>query len=231
MDILRLRIIEGDVTTPEEIRALETQVLEQIKLECIDKKESILIQDLRKHETGGNIKNAIREHLSLYSYLGILKNNETWKGIALKLSYDQFSNNQNNMSKLSQNDIQLFEYIESEIYKILKCPNGWLSDLPSSVPQEFKEVEEFVIAKINNRESDIKRIKKLVIPKVFFILHQLLVDTGKISTCSDLAILATDDRYDLLKFFPEEDEKHLMLLITTSYARGIESKMNMSPNQ
>jgi len=185
---------------------------------------------LKKHETGGDIKNSIREHLSLYSYLEILKNYETWKGIALKLSYvDQFSNNQNNMSKLSQNDIQLFLYLESEIYKILKCPTGWLSDLPSSVPQEFNNVEEFVIVKMNNRESDIKRIKKIVIPNFFYILHQLLLDTGKISTCSELAIMATDDRYDLLKFFPEEDEKHLMLLITTSRAREIESNMNMSP--
>jgi len=226
LDTLRLRLIEGNYTTQEEISDLENQVIQEIKQDCRNRMIS-LPRDLKNNEKGVDIKNAIREHLSFFSYLEILKNNEIWKGISIKLRVeDQFSwtSIDDKLSKLTQNDMQLLQKLETDMYQILKSPSGWLSDIPSSYPEQTQIKDRDDIERLE-RNRQIKAIKSFVIPQIFFILHQLFSETGKISSCVDLAYLATDARYNLLPCFPVEEVKKLMLLISKSEVKEMELKL------
>jgi len=219
-DTLRRRLEEANCQTPEEISHLELEIAEEFKHNYIHNKNSHFMQGIEKNAKGVEIKNAIREHIALYSYVRVLKYYESWKSLT-HWNNSSFSN-QNNLAQ-SQNDIQLIDNLESALYHILKYPTGWLIDAqsPSSLLPKRDE-DTCVFAK--TRATEMENIRALVIPHIFFILYELLTNTGKITSCVELASLATDEHYKLFSCFPQDELKRLLHLIRNSIITVMESK-------
>jgi hypothetical protein len=213
---------EAGIKTAEEMRDIERKILFDIKREFIDNNEANLEHEMEKYILGVEIQNSIREHLSLYYYLHVLKLFEEWTALTIKYSFVQFSPNEEAMTKLSQNDVQLMVELESNLDKILKCNSGWLLDPPSSAPKYTYE-EPFSIEMRVTRTREIRMIRTMVIPNALAILHDIFSYTGKITSCIELANLATDDQYKLLNSFPKEDSSDLIRVILRSQVKDMET--------
>jgi hypothetical protein len=209
--------------TPEEIHELEMNIIEDLKREFVDNKnEENIDPEMKNKILGVEIQNSIREHLALYSYLQVLKLFEEWTILSNKLSFVQFSSNEKAMSKLSQNDVQLMADLESSLYKILKCsPAGWLLDPPSPISQNGRE-DDFSMEMRLARVNEIEKIRLVVIPNAFAILHDIFSYTGKITSCIELADLVADVQYKFKRCFPEQILTDLMNIITKSQVKEIE---------
>jgi hypothetical protein len=217
-DTLKYRLEETNCHTREEVSNLELEIAEEFKRDFVNNHSSHLLRDIEKISKGGEIKNAIREHMALYSYVKVLKHYEEWKVLALHHSINQKPNR-------SQNEIQLIDTLESSSYYILKYPTGWLVDLDFTQPY-IPERDEDVSKK--TRATEMERIRALVIPHTFFILYELLSKTGKAKSCVELANLATDDQYKLFACFPQAELKRLLHLIRNSVINFMESHTSVS---
>jgi len=228
-ETLKHRLEEANCHTSEEISHLELQIAEEFKQDYIYNKNSQLMQDIEKNTKGVETKNAIREHIALHSYVRVLKYYEEWKSFAHQQSINLFFNNQKNSSNHSQNEIQLLDKLESSLYHILKYPTGWLVDLDSPAAYLF-ERDEDTCTLTKARASEMDSIRALVIPHTFFILYELLSNTGKTTSCIELANLATDDHYKLFSCFPQEELKRLLQLIRDSIINVMESDKSVMIN-
>jgi hypothetical protein len=216
---------EPGYKSAEEINEMEREILHNIKREFIEKNtHTNLEQEMANYIKGVEIQNAIREHLSLYSYLHVLALFERWTILSNKLSFVQYQANEQAMAKLSQNDVQLMVDLESNLDKILKCSTGWLLDPPSSASINDQE-EEFLVELKNTRAREIEKVRTMVIPNALAILHDIFSFTGKITSCTELANLATDDQYKLIRCFPKQDSEDLIRIILKSQIKEMEMKI------
>jgi len=114
--------------------------------------------------------------------------------------------------KIKENKVR--EELIDTLDKIYKYPNGWLSE----------SIDEVMDTDAGNQQRDValprieqlQELRKIYIPRLFFMNHEVLHQTKHYQECLKLADTVADEYYQLYLCFSQKELQKLLLLIRES---------------
>jgi len=169
------------------------------------------------------VDNAIKEHLSLSTYLAAVSAYDSWVHIFYKqprpppplpagsltsqeiVWVKQQAEFQLAYGQWKEKAVKKADEALKALFAVLTFPLGWLKDEPTAFSSTNL-----------SRDNELKKLRRMCVPEIFLLCHTVLHETQQYQDCLELASMIADEQQTLYKDFSSEELREFLSLLGKS---------------